>query len=85
MAEDFNRQWNEQQSLSEAQRHANMAEAAKRGEQHYQGSSKPPSQVWDRLYSGRPNCHSGDWDCRPVGDGGLCRLGGRVIRLNGKR
>jgi hypothetical protein len=51
MAEDSNRQWNEQQSLSEAQRHANMAEAAKRGEQHYQASSKPPSQVWDRLYS----------------------------------
>ena len=51
MAEDSNRQWNEQQSLSEAQRHANMAEAAKRGEQHYQGSSKPTSQVWDRLYS----------------------------------
>ena len=51
MAEDFNRQWNEQQSLSEAQRHANMAESAKRGEQHYQGSSKPTSKLWDRLYS----------------------------------
>ena len=51
MVEDYNRHWVEHQNLSEDQRHANMIEAAKRGEEHYQTSSKPPSQVWDRLYS----------------------------------
>ena len=41
MVHDLNRQWNEQLSESEVQRHTNIADAAKRAEQHYQ-SPKPP-------------------------------------------
>ncbi len=51
MVKDLNRQWNEQLSESEAQRHTNIADAAMRAEQHYQSPTKTPSQVWDRLYS----------------------------------
>ena len=51
MVDGFNQVSNDHLTTSEAQRHANMAEAAKRAEQHYQSPSKPPSQAWDRLYS----------------------------------
>ena len=51
MVHDLNRQWNEQLSESEVQRHTNIADAAMRAEQHYQSPTKPPSQVWHRLFS----------------------------------
>ena len=51
MVHDLNRQWNEQLSESEVQRHTNIADAAKRAEQRYQSPTKPPPQVWHRLYS----------------------------------
>ncbi|MDE2821907.1 MAG: hypothetical protein OXK79_00190 [Chloroflexota bacterium] len=50
MVEDYNRHLAEQQTLSEGQRHANMAEAAKRAQEHYQPPSKPHSEIGDRLY-----------------------------------
>ena len=51
MVQNLNRQWNEQLSESEVQRHTNIADAAMRAEQRYQSPTKPPSQVWHRLYS----------------------------------
>ncbi len=51
MVGGFNQVSNEHLTASEAQRHANMAEAALRAEQHFQSPSKPQSQAWDRLNS----------------------------------
>ena len=51
MVDGFNQVSNDHLTASEAQRHADMAEAAKRAGQHYQSPTKPPSQAWDRLYS----------------------------------
>ena len=52
MVEDYNRHLADQQNLSEGQRHANMAEAAKRAQEHFQHQppSKPHSDIGDRLY-----------------------------------
>ena len=51
MVDGFNQVSNDHLAASEAQRHANMIEAAQRAEQHSQSPTKPPSQAWDRLYS----------------------------------
>ena len=45
MVDGFNQVSNDHLTASEAQRHANMAEAAKRAGQHYQSPTKPPSQA----------------------------------------
>lgn len=52
MVDELNRVWVDQQSKSEVQRHANMVEAAKRAQEHqqHQPSSKPPSEIWDKVY-----------------------------------
>ena len=52
MVEDFNKHLVDHQNLSEGQRHANMAEAAKRAQEHHQHRprTKPPSDIWDKLY-----------------------------------
>ena len=53
MVDELNRVWVDQQSKSEVQRHANMAEAAKRAQEHFQHQPppKPRSEIWDKLYS----------------------------------
>jgi hypothetical protein len=52
MVEDYNRHLADQQNLSEGQRHANMAESAKRAQEHFQHQPppKPPAEIWDKLY-----------------------------------
>lgn len=51
MVDGFNQVSDDHLTASEAQRHANMVEAAKRAGQHSQSSTKPPSQAWYRQYS----------------------------------
>ena len=53
MVDNFNHALIDLQRTGDAQRHANVGEAAKRAQEHnqHETSLKPPSLVWDRLYS----------------------------------